>query len=253
MRRTVVALLALSAVMCAVRAAEPPASKAVEIAKRMMQAMGGEAAWQQAHFVRFDFIVKIRGEESITRSHLWDKRTGRYRLEDKAGNGDPGVVLFNVTNHQGVAYVSGRKLEGSAAAAALQGSYRTYSTDIEWLALPWMWLDPNVSLKYVGQKTIGGQLFDLVEVTVQRAAGAAGRYNAYVSTKSHLLEKCEVLGAPAKSLWDWQYVTTGGVKLASDHTDNEQNASISMGRVEVLDKVDDAYFADAAHWLAKLK
>jgi len=253
MRRTVLALLALAAAAGTARTAEPPASKAAEIAKRMMQAMGGGAAWQQAHYVRFDFIVKIGGEEQITRSHLWDKRTGRYRLEDKAGNGDPGVVLFNVTNHQGVAYVSGRKLEGNAATAALDASYRTYSTDIEWLALPWMCLDPQVSLQYVGEKTVGGQLFDLVEVTIHRAAGATDRYNAYVSTKSHLMERTEVLGAAAKSLWDWEYVTTGGIKLASGHIDKEKNASISMGRVQILDKVDDAYFADPAHWLAKLK
>lgn len=253
MRRTVSVLLALGAAVCAARAAEPPASKAADIARRMMQAMGGESAWQQAHYVRFDFIVKIRGEDQITRSHLWDKRTGRYRLEDKAGNGDPGVVLFNVTNHQGVAYVRGKKMEGSAATAALDGAYRTYSTDIEWLALPWMWLDPHVSLKYAGQKTIGGQLYDLVEVTVHRAAGATDRYNAYVSPKSHLMEKSEVLGTQAKSLWNWEYVTAGGIKLASNHTDKEKNASINMGRVEILDKVDDAYFDDPAHWLAKLK
>jgi hypothetical protein len=42
--------------------------KAVEIARAMMQAMGGEAAWKQARYVRFDFIVKIHGQARIARA-----------------------------------------------------------------------------------------------------------------------------------------------------------------------------------------
>jgi len=58
--------------------------RAVEIARRMMQAMGGEAAWKQARYVCFDFVVKAHGLPTITRAHLWDKQTGRYRFEDKS-------------------------------------------------------------------------------------------------------------------------------------------------------------------------
>jgi len=50
----------------------------------MMQAMGGEAAWKQARYVCFDFVVKAHGLPTITRAHLWDKQTGRYRFEDKS-------------------------------------------------------------------------------------------------------------------------------------------------------------------------
>jgi hypothetical protein len=45
--------------------------------------------------------------------------------------------------------------------------------------------------------------------------------------------------------WDWEYTTMGGIKLASNHS-NAGGDSINMGRVQVLDKVDDAMFADPA-------
>lgn len=226
--------------------------KAVEIARGMMQAMGGEAAWKQAHYVRFDFIVKIRGQASIARAHLWDKPTGRYRLEDKSANESPAVVLFNIRDQRGTAYVSGKKLEGPAAAAALKGAYRTYRTDMDWLALPWNWLAPGVHLKYVGEKSLKDRPFDVVEVMVDQPAGAEPmRYQTYVSRQTHLLEHWSV-GAGA-SLWDWQYTTAGGIQLASDHINTEKHASISMGNVKVLDNVDDAFLTDPARRLAMLK
>ena len=80
--------------------------KAVEIAQSMMQAMGGQDAWNAARYLRFDFKVSIGGETKADRSHLWDKLTGRYRLEDKNK-----VVLMNLADKQGAAYVDGKKLE----------------------------------------------------------------------------------------------------------------------------------------------
>jgi hypothetical protein len=239
--------MALAAAMTAA-----PEPQAVEIARAIMQAMGGEAAWKQAHYVRFDFVVKIHGQESIARAHLWDKQTGRYRLEDKSANGLPGIVLFNVRDQQGTAYVNGKKLEGPAAVAALKGAYRAYRTDIDWLALPWNWLDPGVHLQYIGEKSLKGRAFDVVEVTVDQPGDAeAMRYNAYVSRQSHLMEHSS-LGADT-SLWDWQYTTAGGIKLAGDHTNTGKDASISMGNVKVLDKVDEAFLTDPARRLATLK
>src|ERR1035441_2078591 len=68
MKTGICALMSLSVVMTAA-----PEPQAVEIARGMMQAMGGEAAWKQARYVRFEFIVKIRGQARVARAHLWDK------------------------------------------------------------------------------------------------------------------------------------------------------------------------------------
>ena len=226
--------------------------KAVKIARDMMQAMGGEAAWKQARYVRFDFIVTIYGRVRFARAHLWDKRTGRFRLEDTSPDQQSAVVLFNTRNQTGTAYAGGRKLEGAAAESAVEGGYRAYRTDIDWLALPWNWLAPGVGLKYLGEKSLKGQAFDVVEVTVSQPAGTpAMRYSAYVSQRSHMLEYCSV--GVETSLWDWQYATVGAIRLASGHTNTEKQASISMGNVKVLDNVDDAFLTDPARSLTTLK
>lgn len=242
--------VALSAVLSVSAAAPDP--KAAEIARAAMQAMGGEAAWKQVRYVRFDFIVQTGGQVRIARKHLWDKQTGRFRLEDKSANESPAVVLFNLRDRQGAAYVSGKKLVGPDAARALQGAYRTCRMDLDWLALPWRWLEPGVHLKYVGEKILQGQAFDVVEVTVDQSGGAdATRYNAYVSRKSHLLEYWSVGAEP--SLWDWQYAKVGSIQLASNHTNKQKKASISMGIVKVMDYVDEAFLTDPARALASLK
>jgi len=250
MKATIRAGVALSAILSAWAAAPDP--RAVEIARAAMQAMGGEAGWKQVRYVRFDFIVKIGGQVRIARKHLWDKQTGRYRLEDKSANDSPGVVLFDLRDGQGAAYVSGKKLVGPDAARALQGAYRTCRMDLDWLAMPWRWFDPGVHLQYVGEKILQGQAFDVLEVTVDQPAGAdATRYHAYVSRRSHLLEHWSV-GAET-SLWDWQYVKVGGIQLASDHINTLKKVSISMGDVKVLDNVDRAFLTDPARGLASLK
>ena len=93
--------------------------KAVEIAKSMMQAMGGQDAWNAARYLRFDFKVSIGGDTKVNRSHLWDKQTGRYRLKQKNK-----VVLMNLADKQGTVYVDGKKVERPDAAKALYCRFR---------------------------------------------------------------------------------------------------------------------------------
>jgi len=126
-------------------------AKAEEIARAMMQAMGGEKPWYAAHFVRFDFDVNMGGEQVEGRSHLWDKVTGRYRLEEKTKAGKSKVTLFNVNDRQGAVYLDGRKLEGAPAAKALKDAYGAHINDMYWLAMPWKWMDPGANLKYMGR------------------------------------------------------------------------------------------------------
>lgn len=242
--------LAVFAAMTSMAAA--PETRPVHIAREMMKAMGGEAAWKQPRYLRFDFIVKIHGRPSIERAHLWDRQTGRYRLEDKAANGSPAVILFNVRDRLGSAYVKGKRLEGAAAAKALKGAYRTYRVDIDWLTLPWNWLAPGVHLKEAGEQNLNGQAFDVVEVTVDEPAGTAPmQYKCYVSRKSHLLEHWSL--DTNTSLWDWQYAQVRGLQLASDHVNREKQVDISMGTVSLLDTMDSAFLTDPAHNLAMLK
>jgi hypothetical protein len=219
----------------------------------MMNAMGGQDAWQHASYIRYDFHVDIPSRKAkMSRSHLWDKRTGRYRLESTDKQGKPVIALFNVGNQQGEVYVAGQKLEGTAKTEALKNAYASFINDMYWLAMPWKWLDPGVNLKYVGTKELRGAPFEVVHLTFGNVGLTPGdRYDAYVSPNSHLMEHWTyVLQSGTKGDWDWHYTTTGGIKLASNHTDGA-GGSINMGDVKVLNTVDESVFTNPAKSLPR--
>ena len=131
--------------------------------------MGGQDAWNAAHCVRFDFKVSIGGETKADRSHLWDKQTGRYRFEEKNQ-----VVLMNLADKQGTAYLDGKKMEGPGAAKAIDGAYKAYVNDFYWLAMPWKWMDAGVNLKYIGKKPQGGEDCEVVELSFEKVGLTPG-------------------------------------------------------------------------------
>ena len=59
----------------------PPDPQARAVASQVMEALGGEAAWRKIRFLRFDFAVETAGKIAMSRSHYWDKWTGRHRVE----------------------------------------------------------------------------------------------------------------------------------------------------------------------------
>lgn len=235
-------LLIVSAGLMAADQKDP---KAVEIATRMMNAMGGQEAWAKARYVRFDFQLVDSGATKFGRSHLWDKSTGKYRLDSKTKEGKRSVVLMNLADQKGTVFVDGAKLEGDAAAKELKGAYGAYINDFYWLAMPWKWMDAGVNLKYAGSKACKVGTCDVVELSFGKVGLTPGdRYQAFVNPKTGLMEHWEyTLQSGNKGSWDWEYTTTGGIKLASNHTDGKGKA-LNMGTVQVLDRVDSAVFED---------
>lgn len=235
-------LLALLCLLPA-RAAD---TKAVDIAQAMMTAMGGAGGWNRAHFVRYDFKVIAGGKTVVDRSHLWDKYTGRYRLDGKTKDGQPTVVLFNAATKQGSAFVNGKKLEGAAAEKAVKDAYGAFINDMYWLAMPWKWMDQGVNLKYLGQRKLANSNYDVVQLTFGKVGLTPGdKYEAYVSPESHLMEHWNyTLQSGNKGSWDWEYTTTGGIKLAGNHKSADGKTEINMGDVKVMDSAPDAVFTD---------
>jgi len=242
--------LTLSLMVCCLfpflaTAAETRDAKAVALAHQVRLAMGGEQAWDQVHFVRFEFKVSKGNQVLGERSHLWDKFSGRYRLEFTSKDGKRHVTLFNVNDHKGTAYVDGQALTGPAGDKALQEAYGAFINDMYWLAMPWKWLDPGVNLKYLGKRPLAGGQDDVVELSFGKVGLTPGdHYRAFISPTSHLMTHWEyVLQSGDKGAWDWAYTESNGVKLGQNHT-NTQGMSINMGTVKVLSTVDDRFFTD---------
>ncbi len=233
--------------------------KAVEVTRTMMHAMGGEDAWKTAHFVRFDFKVKVGRKLVEDNAHLWDRKDGRYRFEHATKDGKRQVVLFRIADYErnkgGEAYLDGKKMEGDAARKAVDDAYASYINDSWWLCMPWKWFAPGVNLKYLGPQEHGGGTTDVVELTFNHVGLTPGdMYHAFVSEKSHLMTYWEyTLQSKEKGAWDWQYGDHKGVKLASNHVSSDHKATINMGDVRILDAVEDDFFTDPSRGLAGLK
>ena len=227
------------------QAADVRDAKAVEIAEKMMKAMGGADAWAKTRYLRFDFRLMDKGAAMFERSHLWDKSTGRYRFDSKTKEGKTSVTLMNLADQKGSVFIDGVKLEGEAAAKGLKEAYAAYINDFYWLAMPWKWMDAGVNLKYIGSKPCKAGACEVVELTFGKVGLTPGdRYQAFVNPKTSMMEHWEyTLQSGTKGSWDWEYMSTGGVMLAANHTDGKGKA-LHMGAVKVLDRVDAAVFED---------
>src|SRR5690349_24746067 len=88
------------------------------VAQRVIDALGGQEAWDNTHFLRFSFAGR--------RTHWWDKWTGRHRLEGQTQDGKNYVVLENINTKEGTVYINGQKVEGDEAKAMLERAFAAW-------------------------------------------------------------------------------------------------------------------------------
>lgn len=124
-------------------------TRADSIAMQVFEAYGGPDAWSKVRYVRFDFGRESEAVKQVFRSHLWDRHSGDYRLEWSAGDDSTAVVLFNVNDRSGSAYINGEPLDSAATDNFVQRAYRGFINDTYWLLAPIKLLDPGVTRAYV--------------------------------------------------------------------------------------------------------
>jgi len=139
---------------------------AVAIAEEVVEALGGCAAWERARVLEWTFFGR--------RSHVWDKWTGDYRLDEGQK-----VVLMNLNTGVGRVYEDGVEVADVAQRAKeLARAKSIWINDSYWLVMPYKLLDPGVKLTDAGQKKLGtGQAADVLRLTFE-AVGDTPR-NAY--------------------------------------------------------------------------
>lgn len=234
-----VALLGL--VVSPVPASSDSDARAVEIAHRTLEAMGGAEAWDAVRFLRFDFFG--------FRAHHWDRETGRHRLEGKTREGQSYVVLHDLDRRAGRAWLDGEELEGEALGEWLERAHGAWVNDTYWLLMPYKLLDPGVHLSYEGEMTLDGETYDTVKLTFDRVGLTPGdTYWAYFDRRTGLmdrwayhLESWEADREPTHWLWlDWE--TYGGVKLSSTRRNLEDGSERGLGPIAVFDSLPESVF-----------
>jgi hypothetical protein len=262
-RRTlVIAVLLLAAPLAAPLAAQPPAGaapaalnppttgvssdpKAVAVADATLAAMGGQAAWDGTHFLRFTFVAR--------RTHYWDRWTGRHRLEGTTKEKESYVVLDNITTHQGAAYIDGKPVEGEKGKKLVENSYGAWVNDTYWLLMPYKLKDPGVNLTYVGEQKVDGKDYDELSLTFGQVGLTPGdHYWAWFNRDTHLMDRWAYLlqdeprdGAPTVWLWQgWQRY--GKVMLAPHREQLDGKRKLELSDILVADAMPDAVFTSPA-------
>lgn len=216
-------------------------ARAVQIADHVMEALGGQAAWDATHYISFDFLGR--------RKHVWDKQTGRHRVEGTTKEGKRYVVIENINTHEGEAWLDGQKVSGEELQKMLKQAYATWVNDTYWLLMPYKMKDPGVHLHYDGEETIDGTTYDKVLLSFDHVGLTPGdRYWVYVNRDTGLVDRWAFIlesmdpKGPA-SAWEWKdWKTYGSIKLSPLRTQVGGDRKLELGPIEVSDQVPDEVF-----------
>jgi hypothetical protein len=205
-----------------------PTTRADSVAYRLLQAHGADA-WASAPVLRFDFGIESPNGTQIIARHLWNRRTGAYRIEWSAGPDSSYVALVNVRTVQdgrlpGTVYRNGTPLTGTADTLARERAYARFVNDTYWLLSPLKVFDPGVRRTYVADSSTATH--DVLRLSFHEVGRTPGdQYWLYVSTKTGRLDRWayHLQGMPADAppqvyTWtDYRDLTTptGTVRLAA--------------------------------------
>ncbi|MEL7058445.1 MAG: hypothetical protein AAGN46_00305 [Acidobacteriota bacterium] len=216
--------------------------KAVEIAQKALDGMGGADAWAASRHLVFDFFD--------FRRHAWDRETGRHRLEGATREGQNYVVLHNVNSRTGQVFLDGELLAGDAAAEWLERAYGAWINDVYWLVMPYKVLDPGVHLAYEGRETVDGTELEKIRLTFGEVGLTPGdTYWAWFDPESGLmsrwayhLESWEADREP--TAWDWtDWREYGDIMLAGTRVQlGEGGTSRDLTPIGVFDDLPDAVY-----------
>jgi hypothetical protein len=244
------ALAAALAAAAPARAAAPsaPDPKAVAVADRVMQALGGEDAWKATRYLRFDFAVDRDGKTVMSRAHTWDKWRGRYRVEGKDKDGKDLVVAMNVNTKEGQATLAGAPLAGDALKAALETAYAWWVNDTYWLLMPYKMRDPGVVLSYAGRETKGADAWDKLLLTFDGVGlTPKDKYWVYVNARTGLVDRWEFVLKGEKTPpvpFEWKgWKAHGRIQLADDRVNPKDGTRIHFPVLDAPASVPEATFA----------
>ena len=237
-----------------VPAQEGPAtadSASLALEAEMVRALGGREAWQRARVFVFTWAPRVDGQERGVRRHVWDRWTGRYRLELATREGQSLVALFNGNTREGRVWLDGEEIaDDSVRAAWLDRVHAIYINDTYWLVMPFKWRDPGVHLAYHGRQTVEGREWEVVQLTFEEVGRTPrNKYYAYIDPATHRMEMWDHYRDRddpeplLRTRWtDWGQF--GPITLASSKPYVDRDVGIYFRDIAVYTEVDETLFAE---------
>lgn len=152
--------------------------KAMEIADRVMTALGGRDRWDKVQTIEWTIFG---------RSHVWNKWTGDYRL-----TADTTLVVMNVNTMKGRVWEKGKEVvDATHRDDMVKTAKSIWINDMYWLLMPYKLKDSGVTLKYGGEKpTQDGRPADMLVLTFKGVGDTPdNKYDVYVDRASGLVSQ----------------------------------------------------------------
>lgn len=153
--------------------------KAIEIADKVMTAMGGQKAWNETRHITWNFF----GARILT----WDKWTGNVRIDFPKDNS---VILMNVNTDTGKIFKYGTEQTApDSVKKYMKAGKGAWINDSYWLTMPFKLKDNGVTLKYLGEaKTEAGKDAYLLQMTFKEVGNTPNNmYKVWVEKETNLL------------------------------------------------------------------
>jgi len=195
-------------------------AEAILVADRVMDRMGGRAAWDSIRFVSWKFFGR--------RMHYWDKYSGDIRVEG-VGREDqkPYLILMNLHSLEGRAWRDGQELEGEELAKMLDSGEAAWINDSYWMFMPYKLKDSGVTLEYVGEGTMADErAAEVLQLTFKEVGRTPdNRYLVYVAKDSGLVEQWDYFShaddeEPGFRIPWHNWKPFGGIMLSDDRGDS---------------------------------
>lgn len=188
---------------------------AIELADSIMLAMGGRENWDNTRFISWNF--------SGRRNWVWDKKMNRVRIESLK---DSIIYLASVNNDEGRVQVKSQELKDpDSLKKMLTKAKSMYFNDMYWLAMPYKLKDAGVTLKYLGEDTLKGNRFNVVQLMFQGVGDTPeNKYKLYVDVKDKLIRYWSYYKDNRQDTanftrpWD-NYQKYGNILLSGDRSD----------------------------------
>jgi hypothetical protein len=206
---------------------------AVELADSVMVAMGGRPNWDKTRYISWNF--------SGRRNLVWDKQSGRVRIESPEENA---IYLINVNNGQGRVRVNGREiLQQDSLRLMLQRARGTWINDSYWLIMPFKLKDSGVTLRYLGEDTLmtGGKC-NVMDLTFSDSENQSNsKYRIYVDLADNLVKQWAYYKTATQDSatfirpWD-NYKKYGDILLSGDRSDGSGPKNVKVD-TDLPDKI----------------
>ena len=130
-------------------------TRADSVAMMVYDEFGGPSAWASLRYLRFDFGGGTDSVRNVRAHHLWDRMTGRYRVEMPVSEDSVYVALFNVNTKEGDVYLNGAPVDSTQKDELMSRAYQRFINDSYWLLMPVKMFDPGVTRTYVADSSGG--------------------------------------------------------------------------------------------------